>query len=64
MSDQNSSGGMKSRGLLKFGTIFGAILVCGVIGYFIAGSDGRALGGGIGAFLGLVIAGVIAKQRG
>jgi hypothetical protein len=39
------------------------IVICGVAGYFIAGSEGRALGGGIGAGLGLIVGGIVGKMR-
>ena len=39
------------------------ILICGIIGYFFAGSDGRALGGGIGAALGLIVGGIVGRLR-
>ena len=38
------------------------LLVCGILGYFIAGPDGRALGGGIGAAVGLCVGGLIRKR--
>lgn len=44
-------------------SMFCGLLVCGVIGYFIADSDGRALGGGIGAAIGLIVGGWIGKPR-
>ena len=37
--------------------------VFGMAGYFIAGSDGRALGGGIGAAVGLIVGGLIRGKR-
>jgi hypothetical protein len=39
------------------------ILVCGILGSFIAGPEGRALGGGIGAVVGLGVGGLIGKYR-
>lgn len=40
------------------------LLVCGMAGYFIAGSEGRNLGGGIGGGLGLIVGGIVARFRG
>ncbi len=37
------------------------LLACGILGYFIAGPEGRALGGGIGAAVGLAVGGLIRK---
>ncbi|MGA1372538.1 MAG: hypothetical protein ACO3Z6_13130 [Pseudomonadales bacterium] len=60
MSDQRSpTEFVKSNGLF----MFGGLLLCGIIGYFIAGSEGRALGGGIGAVLGLIVGGAVGKLR-
>ena len=39
------------------------IIICGILGYFVAGSDSRALGGGIGAALGLIVGGIVGKLR-
>src|SRR4051794_5993834 len=39
------------------------LLVCGLLGYFIGGPDGRAMGGGIGVALGLAVGGLIGKLR-
>ncbi|MBT4863520.1 MAG: hypothetical protein HON53_00165 [Planctomycetaceae bacterium] len=40
------------------------MFVCGLVGYFTAGADGRALGTGIGVILGLIASGLAAKVRG
>ena len=39
------------------------ILVCGILGHFLAGPEGRALGGGIGGAVGLGVGGFIGKHR-
>ena len=39
------------------------IIVCGVAGYFIGGSEARALSGGIGGAIGLMVGGLISKTR-
>jgi hypothetical protein len=39
------------------------MLVCGLVGYFVNGPDGRALGTGIGVILGLIASGLAAKVR-
>ncbi len=60
MNDQFSPADfVKRNGLF----MLAGIIICGVIGYFVAGADGRALGGGIGAGLGLVVGGVASKIR-
>ena len=58
--------------------LFAGLLICGVIGYFVAGREGRELegrelegrelegrelGGGIGAGLGLIVGGLVGKIR-
>jgi len=43
--------------------MFIGILVCGIAGYFIAGPEARALSGGIGAGLGLIVGGLNGKFR-
>lgn len=42
--------------------IFAGILLFGVVGYFIAGTDGRNLGGGIGAAVGAIAAGSVRRR--
>jgi outer membrane lipoprotein SlyB len=44
--------------------MFAGIIICGIIGYYVAGSDGRALGGGIGAALGFIVGGIVGKLPG
>ena len=39
------------------------MFVCGLVGYFVNGQDGRALGTGIGVMLGLIASGLAAKVR-
>ena len=43
--------------------MFAGIIVCGVAGTFIGGSDARALGGGIGAGLGMLIGLIVERFR-
>ncbi|GAB5441642.1 MAG: hypothetical protein Fues2KO_19910 [Fuerstiella sp.] len=33
-------------------------IVCGLAGYFLGGSEGRAFGGGVGILVGLVVGGI------
>ncbi|QDU38633.1 hypothetical protein Mal4_29620 [Maioricimonas rarisocia] len=49
--------------LRNFPFMFVGLLLCGIIGYFVAGSDGRALGSGVGAGLGLILGGIVGKLR-
>lgn len=51
---------MKRNGLF----ILVGVVVCGLVGDFVAGSDGRYLGGGIGVVFGLVVAWIASKIRG
>lgn len=34
-------------------------VVCGLVGYFLGGSDGRALGSGVGVFIGFIVGGLV-----
>ena len=60
MTDQPSPSDFVKRNWLF---MFVGIIICGLIGYFVAGSDGRALGGGIGAAVGLAVGGLVSKLR-
>lgn len=60
MNEQPSPADFMKRNWLF---MLAGILTCGIIGYFFAGSDGRALGGGIGAALGLIVGGIVGKLR-
>ena len=60
MNDQPSpTDYVKRNGLF----MLAGIIICGILGYFVAGSDSRALGGGIGAALGLIVGGIVGKLR-
>lgn len=48
---------------IKASYVIGGLIVCGVAGYFIGGSDGRAVGGGIGIRAGMVAGGLVRSFR-
>ena len=60
MNEQRSPAGFLKRSDLF---MLGGIIVGGVIGYCLAGSEGREVGGGIGAGLGLIVGGLVGRMR-
>ena len=43
--------------------IFAGLGICGLLGDFVAGPDGRNLGGGIGFAIGMIVAWIASKIR-